>query len=254
MSGFSDVDAAPDPAALVAYLDVTAHSLRLLKRQAMSQLDVRPGQRILDLGCGAGHNLVELADRGARAVGVDSSHTMIARARERLGARAGCVAVADASAIPLRDASFDGAYVERVFQHLSDLASAIGELGRVLRSGAKLVVLDTDWSSLTIEVGDPKTASAVRRGVTVEMVQPALGAALPRFLSARGFVEVSVQRAPVEMSMAGYDITDLDKAGSRAIAAGYTDVESLARWQRSATANDHPKAVHLDRLIVCARR
>lgn len=148
----------------------------------------------------------------------------------------------------------DGAYAERVLQHLPDLPRVIGELGRVLRPGARLVVLDTDWESLTIAVGHPETARAVRRGVRIGMVQPALGAILPSLLIDGGFLDVTLQRSSLETSVAGYDVTDLNKAGARAVAAGLTDAEAFARWCVEAAANDHSSAVHLDRLILSARR
>ncbi|MFY1633930.1 class I SAM-dependent methyltransferase [Solwaraspora sp. WMMB335] len=46
------------------------------------------GQRILDVGCGAGHYAAELLSRGAEVVGIDDSATLLAHARRRLGDRA----------------------------------------------------------------------------------------------------------------------------------------------------------------------
>jgi cyclopropane fatty-acyl-phospholipid synthase-like methyltransferase len=57
---------------------------------AMDLLELRPGQRVVDLGCGSGRTTLELADRdgsGGEVVGVDISAEMLARGRERAARR-----------------------------------------------------------------------------------------------------------------------------------------------------------------------
>ncbi|MEY4721180.1 MAG: hypothetical protein RIQ46_905, partial [Pseudomonadota bacterium] len=76
-------------------------------RLALDLLDPRPGERVLDAGCGTGAALAMLLDRAAvEATGVDPSPTMLAAARRRLGARArlGEVAIQD---LPFPDGEFD---------------------------------------------------------------------------------------------------------------------------------------------------
>lgn len=96
----------------------------------------------LEVGCGAGPNLVWLTQRGILASGVDIAPTALELARRNLAAaappdRIGRLEQASASALPFPDAHFDGVLEACVFQHLpkADRIAAFAEVGRVLRPG-----------------------------------------------------------------------------------------------------------------------
>jgi ubiquinone/menaquinone biosynthesis C-methylase UbiE len=100
-------------------------------------------ERALDFGCGAGRLTIALADRVGRAVGVDISEPMLAKARE-LDSAGRCVFVRNERADLARfeDDSFDVVMSSLVLQHLpQDLARGyLAEMVRVLRPGGALVV------------------------------------------------------------------------------------------------------------------
>ena len=98
------------------------------------------GRRILDAGCGSGPLSAALLSRGAVVTGVDSSASMVALARRRLGERAD-VHVADlAAALPFPDAEFDDVVASLVLHYLQDWAAPLAELRRVLKPGGRLLV------------------------------------------------------------------------------------------------------------------
>lgn len=89
VNDFSDVDRSRRTAELVEYLDHVDRALRAPggpKERLRSHLVPAPGSRVLDLGCGAGHELVQLERDGMRAFGVDAVATMLAAGRNRLSA------------------------------------------------------------------------------------------------------------------------------------------------------------------------
>jgi ubiquinone/menaquinone biosynthesis C-methylase UbiE/diadenosine tetraphosphate (Ap4A) HIT family hydrolase len=108
------------------------------------------GDRVLDVGCGAGHYLVALLARGARVVGVDGSAELLRRARARVGS--GVELIHHDLERPLSmlaDASFDGAILALVYHHIDDRTGLLAELKRVIKPGGWLVLSTShpvaDW-------------------------------------------------------------------------------------------------------------
>jgi SAM-dependent methyltransferase len=103
---------------------------------------LRPGARLLDAGCGTGGFLGFLLDRGAigSAAGIDLSPEAIELARERVPEAE--LGVGSVTELPFADETFDAAVLNDVLQHVpeEDVARSLGELRRVLRSGAPLAV------------------------------------------------------------------------------------------------------------------
>jgi ubiquinone/menaquinone biosynthesis C-methylase UbiE len=99
------------------------------------------GRRVLDVGCGTGRVAAELALRGAKVWGVDSSPEMLAEARASLGRRVG-LKLGRAEELPFRDGWFDRA-VLRLAVHLVERSAAFPELARVLVPGGGRVVIAT---------------------------------------------------------------------------------------------------------------
>lgn len=112
--------------------------------RAIDLLRLEAPSRVLDVGCGQGRTLAELARRGHRAVGVDPSPTMAtqARARNRRACRDGAVEVfvGDGRLLPLPDTSVDRALTAHTVYFMPDPATTFAEIARVLRPGRRLVV------------------------------------------------------------------------------------------------------------------
>jgi SAM-dependent methyltransferase len=124
---------------------------------AMDRLELVPGQRVVDLGCGSGRTTLELAARvglGGEVVGVDISAEMLARGRER-AARLGAGNVeflhADAQVHDFGEARFDAAYSRFGVMFFTDPVAAFANVCRALRPGGALSfacwqgVFDNEW-------------------------------------------------------------------------------------------------------------
>lgn len=106
----------------------------VLGRPVLELLAPRPGEHILDLGCGDGALTMELVAAGATAVGIDSSPEMVAAAREKgLDAH-----VADAAHLSL-DGAFDAVFSNAVLHWVKDADGAIASAWRALRPGGRFV-------------------------------------------------------------------------------------------------------------------
>src|SRR4029077_7623960 len=97
----------------------------------------RPGQRVLDVGCGNGDLLARLQARGWDAVGIDLDEKAVREAKSRgLDARVGQLADQH-----FPDASFDAITVSHVIEHTAEPGLVLKECARILRPGGRLVVL-----------------------------------------------------------------------------------------------------------------
>ena len=105
----------------------------------------QPLGRVLDVGTGTGRMLQLLADRAERAVGLDTSHSMLSVARanlERSGAANWELRQGDVHSPPLDAASFDLVVIHQVLHYLDDPARALAEAARLVAPGGRLLVID----------------------------------------------------------------------------------------------------------------
>jgi ubiquinone/menaquinone biosynthesis C-methylase UbiE len=115
-----------------------------------NRLPIRPGARILDIGCGSGrHTAAAYRLRGAIVTGADLNPQDLNAARERLRFHdrlgehgGGCwnLALTTITDLPFSDASFDLVICSEVLEHIPDHQKAIREVVRVLKPGMPLVV------------------------------------------------------------------------------------------------------------------
>jgi demethylmenaquinone methyltransferase/2-methoxy-6-polyprenyl-1,4-benzoquinol methylase len=118
---------------------------RLWKRRVARLSCLGPGQLALDLCCGTGDISVQLANRGARVVGVDFSGSMLqvaANRQNRSEPSAITLIRADALLLPFSDASFDAVTVGYGLRNLASFDTGLSEMARVLKPGGRLVILD----------------------------------------------------------------------------------------------------------------
>jgi SAM-dependent methyltransferase len=119
------------------------------------RLGLQPGERVLDMGCGAGRHAFEMYRRGADVIALDQDADELAVVSEWFAAMrkegdlpAGAdadVKQGDALNLPFPDGEFDRVVAAEVLEHIPDDDAAIAELGRVLRPGGSIAVTVPRW-------------------------------------------------------------------------------------------------------------
>ena len=114
------------------------------------RLGLRPGDRLLDLGCGFGRHAFEALRRGARVVACDmavpeleqvSATAFAMKEASEIAPTLSCTSVAgDGTKLPFADASFDRIIASEVMEHVPDDAAALTEFIRVLRPGGTIAI------------------------------------------------------------------------------------------------------------------
>ena len=119
------------------------------------RLGLKPGERVLDLGCGAGRHAFEMYRRGADVIALDQDADELAGVRDLFvamreagevpeGAEAD-VKEGDALALPFADGEFDRVVAAEILEHIPDDLSAIAELVRVTRPGGTVALTVPRW-------------------------------------------------------------------------------------------------------------
>jgi len=135
------------------YLEGTARFLKDLKEYSYHPFTELKSGTVIDLGCGTGidvSNLATLLGDAVKVVGIDHDETMLGKGKEAYAAQTNVeFLLTEANAIPFAPETVDGLRAERLIQHLTAPESTMTEIKRVLKTGSPLVIVETDWSSLT---------------------------------------------------------------------------------------------------------
>jgi demethylmenaquinone methyltransferase / 2-methoxy-6-polyprenyl-1,4-benzoquinol methylase len=152
LTGVTRADLDKNPADVAAMFDAVARRYDLTndvlslgqdrrwRTQVVRAVDVRPGERVLDLAAGTGTSSQPFADRGALVVPCDFSLGMLQvgkQHRPHLGFTAG-----DGMRLPFADGTFDAATISFGLRNIVDPDAGLRELRRVTRPGGRLVVCE----------------------------------------------------------------------------------------------------------------
>ena len=237
---FQSNDPALDIEAMVRWLErVDAHPLTAQLKRAMLELcPVGAGDRVLDVGCGVGHEAIRLAQRAGspgRVVGVDASPPMIAQARQRareepLPAQ---FDVGDAHHLAFPDGAFDLCRTERVVRYLRRPETALREMARVVRPGGWVLAQDFDSDQTVVDARDHSLTRRVAEALDAAVPNPWIGRQLYGLFRNVGLVDVRVVAHAVVLTGAnGFELYRQINHGTiaRAVQSGRLGPGEEAAW------------------------
>ena len=220
-----------------------ASSIRL---RALSLLEANAGDRILDVGCGTGTDvllLAELVQPYGQAIGVERSKSLIMKARSRVDKIKLPVefCVGDAHDLCFGANTFDGCWVNRTLVHVMNPHRAVGELHRVLRPGGRLVAIEPDWGTMTLVGGDPILTACIIQLRTSCFSNGRIGYDLPGLFEKVGLTNITIDARTITTTR--FDLADqlwgIRRTLVQAQALGAMSPIAALRWLDQIKRSDH---------------
>jgi ubiquinone/menaquinone biosynthesis C-methylase UbiE len=169
--------------------------------RTLRALNLRLGERVLDVGSGPGLLLREMAaivGGEGSAVGFDMSVAMLDMARARCADQPWVsIREGDAGALPFEDADFDAVVSTQVYEYVADIPGAFAELYRVTAPGGRAVIVDTDYDSWVVNSVDPERFRRIRDAWDEHFVHGDLPRKMIPHLRDAGFETVNQEVIPM---------------------------------------------------------
>jgi ubiquinone/menaquinone biosynthesis C-methylase UbiE len=231
-TGFRNVDGAKIEK-MMRCLDVL-QSMECFQRYKNRSLELLHGSddlSALDVACGLGDDVVRLRRRFGRAVGVDSSSTLVAEAVRRHQSEGCEFHCADATTLPFKDEEFDAARVDRALQHIDNPIGVVKEMARVVKKGGLILCAEPDWGTFFIGTAFSTLTRAIQDRWIGSFKNPWIGRNLFGIMKTVGSGDLSIE-AHLLMTQ-GFEASDLvfdiTKTTEQLQAAGRAKAE-LSAW------------------------
>jgi SAM-dependent methyltransferase len=126
-----------------------------MNEAVIDMVDARQGDRILDVGCGRGIEVLKMSEQGAVVIGIDPSSFMLDRARElsRNNGHNSSLVRAIGESIPIVPQSVDKILCKGALDHFADPEKAIQQMATVLKPQGQVVIAIANFESLGFRIG-----------------------------------------------------------------------------------------------------
>lgn len=236
-TAFSDVDRVGDTDSVVSYLDEASDKFAAAKDASCGLLRLQPGEKVMDIGCGLGNDLLEMAELigiHGLAVGVDKSESLILEAQQRARARRVLAQfqIADAEHLPWNSNQFDACRADRLLQHVRNPRLVLDEMVRLLKPGGRIVITDRDWGMVALDSSDDRTTRLILDEAASRIRNPWIGRKLHGFFVSAGLEQISVQTHSINTrSFETADILlDLRSVAEHTVKAGHVSFAAKEAW------------------------
>lgn len=225
------------------YLRLIAELVAQHKQRTYELMQIQLGHKVLDVGCGPGTDTIalgHLVGPTGQVIGIDHAQDHLGTANEKATkAQVSSWVIhrmADATALPFEPNLFDSSRSERVFQHLQEPQLALAEMIRVTKPGGWVVLLDTDWNTLSIDTDEVELEQRIKHfHVEHGFAQGSIGRQLYRMARQQGLENIHIEMRPTFGTdyAIGRRAGLMDETIQAAIKAKVITEEESERWNKS---------------------
>jgi ubiquinone/menaquinone biosynthesis C-methylase UbiE len=195
--GFNQLDQTADPRFSIEFFDPpkTIEGEREVKDLILEILDFKPDASVLEVGCGTGNDVREIASHvgpTGQVVGIDSSEALIAESKRRASGSNLPVEfrLGDVRQLDFPNGTFNRVRTDRVLMFVPEIEAAIGEMVRVLRPGGRLFTCELDHELRFVDSRLPEINREIHAAWVANNPQPCIGRQLSRLLADQGLRNV----------------------------------------------------------------
>ncbi len=215
----------------------------------LAPLQLRPGSRVLDYGCGPGFvtaGMVEIVGPAGHAYGVDLNARFVSDASNRnSGSDNISFHLVDDDRIPLDDASVDRLLCKNVLEYVADVQRTLAEFRRVLEPGGRFLLIDSDWGFVVVEPWGRERTRRFFEAAVLAFKEPEIGRQLRAQVIGAGFDDVDV-RVQAGVDTEGGSLLVLHNMASYARA-----FDAIAADEADAMLAEAQAAIDADRYLFC---
>jgi SAM-dependent methyltransferase len=226
---------------LIACLDYLngLEFFRRYKAGSWGALRIAPNDLVLDVACGLGFDVIELAQRhsAARFVGVDIGEGFLEIARERAKGLANAEFVrCDSGRLSFAARTFSAARIDRALQHIAQPEATVADMARVVALGGRLVAVEPDWGTFVLYNGAAAPSDAIAKSWVGSFRNPSIGRALGAMFDACGLRDVDCEIFPLHTAdLACADkVFDLPRVIANCVSGGVLAEHDAIDWRRDA--------------------
>ncbi|NNE63861.1 MAG: methyltransferase domain-containing protein [Gammaproteobacteria bacterium] len=223
-----------------SYLDPEIVKQRLL---TLSALALDAGNSVLDAGCGTGLLTALMSaqvGQTGQVTGFDQSPHMLELAAKRCDALGNVeLYQGDICNLEFNTDSFDAASCIQTLLYIEDVDSALRELYRVLKTGGRLGIIETDWHGLVINGADYALTRKITDAWDATVPSPNLPPRLMPLLRQAGFKAISVQAIPIinaSYNKSGYGASMIRYMAKNAVKQEFINQQKADQWTQELQA------------------
>ena len=209
----------------------------LQREQTLKKLSVKPGEKILDVGCGVGFLSYEIAlltrDYG-KVYGIDKNSDMIRHAKKRCERlRNTEFSEASANDLPFTEDSFDAACCTQVLLYVNNVDQALLEIKRILKPTGRIIIVETDWRGVVLNSDYDSITRKIFSAWDATVPSPNLPVRLGSLLLDNGFCNVNVEPIPIlntEYTPNHFSHGMMNWITRNALKKGFITKEQFQKW------------------------